>query len=245
METQSCATHQYENYKLKIAESIIAISSFSAGKTPRCYLIHRASNWWMLSVIHNTWIWHTPRHVVFLMFETYDYSLWEETITVVSRFCISNILIYLNQWTEPRPHACIGYGFLHRFVRSDDRKYSCMVYKLLTYKHCTSKHAVGLRVVHYNDVIMTTIVSQITSLTVVYSIVNSDANQRKHQSSASLAFVWGIHRDRWIPLTKDQLRGKCFHLMTSSCVSCCQGYPYHLGLLQYLVREVKPRYLRA
>ena len=41
---------------------------------------------------------------------------------------------------------------------------------------------------------MTTITSQITSLTVVYSIVNSDADQRKHQSSASLAFVWGIHR---------------------------------------------------
>ena len=27
---------------------------------------------------------------------------------------------------------------------------------------------------------------------------------------------WGIHRDRWIPRTKGQLRGKCFHLMTSS-----------------------------
>ena len=36
--------------------------------------------------------------------------------------------------------------------------------------------------------------SQITSLTIVYSIVYSDADQRKHQSSASLAFVRGIHR---------------------------------------------------
>ena len=71
--------------------------------------------------------------------------------------------------------------------------------------------------VHYADVIMTTMASQITSLTVVYSTVYSDADQRKHQSSASLAFVWGIHRDRWIPRTKGQLRGKCFHLMTSSC----------------------------
>ena len=63
---------------------------------------------------------------------------------------------------------------------------------------------------------MTTIASQITSLAVVYSTVYSDADQSKHQSSASLAFVWGIHRDRWIPRTKGQLRGKCFHLMTSS-----------------------------
>ena len=40
---------------------------------------------------------------------------------------------------------------------------------------------------------------------------------KKHQRSASLVFVWGIHRDRLIPRTKGQLRGKCFHLMTSPC----------------------------
>ena len=38
------------------------------------------------------------------------------------------------------------------------------------------------------------IASQITSLTIVYSTVYSDTDKRKHQSSASLAFVWGIHR---------------------------------------------------
>ena len=63
--------------------------------------------------------------------------------------------------------------------------------------------------IHYIDVIMTTMASQITSLTVVYSTVYSGTDQRKHQSPASL--------DRWIPRTKRQLRGKCFHLMTSSC----------------------------
>ena len=41
---------------------------------------------------------------------------------------------------------------------------------------------------------MGAIASQITSLTIVYSTVYSDADQRKYQSSASLAFVWGIHR---------------------------------------------------
>ena len=39
--------------------------------------------------------------------------------------------------------------------------------------------------------------SQITSLTIVYSAVYSDADQTKHQSSASLAFVRGIHRGGW------------------------------------------------
>ena len=52
---------------------------------------------------------------------------------------------------------------------------------------------------HYNDVIMGTIACQITSVTIVYSAVYSDADQRKHQSSASLAFVRGITGDRWIP----------------------------------------------
>ena len=47
---------------------------------------------------------------------------------------------------------------------------------------------------HYGDVIMGVIASQITSLTIVYSAVYSGADQRKHQSSASLAFVRGIHR---------------------------------------------------
>ena len=47
---------------------------------------------------------------------------------------------------------------------------------------------------HYNGVIIGAIASQITSLTIVYSSVYSDADQRKHQSSAWLAFVQGIHR---------------------------------------------------
>ena len=55
-------------------------------------------------------------------------------------------------------------------------------------------HGIGINVKHYSDIIMGTIASQITSLTIVYSTVYSDADQRKHQSSTSLAFVWGIHR---------------------------------------------------
>ena len=37
-------------------------------------------------------------------------------------------------------------------------------------------------------------VSQITGITIIYSTVHSGADQKKHQSSASLTFVWGIHR---------------------------------------------------
>ena len=44
---------------------------------------------------------------------------------------------------------------------------------------------------------MGAIASQTTSLTIVYSTVHSDADQTNHQSSASLAFVRGIH---WGPV---------------------------------------------
>ena len=63
---------------------------------------------------------------------------------------------------------------------------------------------------HYCNAIMGTVASQITSLTIVYSTVYSDADHRKHQSSASLAFVWGIHRGpvnsphKW-PVTRKML----------------------------------------
>ena len=54
--------------------------------------------------------------------------------------------------------------------------------------------SISVRLIHYGDVIMGAIASQITSLTIVYSTVYSDADQRKRESSASLAFVRGIHR---------------------------------------------------
>ena len=46
----------------------------------------------------------------------------------------------------------------------------------------------------YSDVIMSTMASQSISVSIVYLTVCSDPNQRKHQSSASLAFVRGILR---------------------------------------------------
>ena len=66
------------------------------------------------------------------------------------------------------------------------------------------KHTTRCRKWHYNDVMMGAIASQITNLTIVYSTVYSGWDLRKLQSSASLAFMRGIQRDRWIPRTKGQ-----------------------------------------
>ena len=52
---------------------------------------------------------------------------------------------------------------------------------------------------HYIDVMIGVIASQITSLTIVYSTVTTGADQGKHQSSASLAFVWVIYQTGEFP----------------------------------------------
>ena len=80
-----------------------------------------------------------------------------------------------------------------------------------------------LDMTHYNDVIMSVGASQITSPTIVYSTVYSGADQRKHQSPASLALVWGFHR--W-PVNSPHtgpVTWKGFHLMTSSWEICAFG----------------------
>ena len=78
---------------------------------------------------------------------------------------------------------------------------------------------------HYNDVIMDAIASQITSLTIVFSTVYSDANQRKHEISVSKAFVHGIHQGPVNSLHKWPVMRKIFpfddvimlYLVSNSC----------------------------
>ena len=67
---------------------------------------------------------------------------------------------------------------------------------------------------HYNDVIMGAMVSQITSLTIVYSIQTQIKENTKAPRRWPLCGEFT--GDRGIPRTNGQLRGKCFHLMTSS-----------------------------
>ena len=58
-----------------------------------------------------------------------------------------------------------------------------------------SRYSIYKSSFHYSDVIMGAMASKTTGLTIVYSTrVYSGADQRKHQNSASLAFVRGIHR---------------------------------------------------
>ena len=85
---------------------------------------------------------------------------------------------------------------------------------------------------HYSDVIMTAMVSQIIDVTIIYSNICSGANQRKHQSSASLAFVSGNHRWMVISPLKGPVMWKMFPfdavIMSSKrCEICLYHYGYN------------------
>ena len=66
--------------------------------------------------------------------------------------------------------------------------------KEMTNMQCKTLFVRVLRKSHYTDVIMSVMASQITSLTIVYLTVYPRRRSKKNQSSASLAFVRGIHR---------------------------------------------------
>ena len=73
------------------------------------------------------------------------------------------------------PNNCSGMSWLKWFVRTNGAPALSNIF------------------MHYSDVIMGVMASQLTSLPIVYLTVYSGRDQRKHQSSASLAFVRGIH----------------------------------------------------
>ena len=70
----------------------------------------------------------------------------------------------------------------------------CSIPSNLFYENALRSMALGLTDNHYNDIIMSAMASQITVVSIVYLTVSSGADQTRHQSFASLAFVRGIHR---------------------------------------------------
>ena len=81
--------------------------------------------------------------------------------------------------------SLISFFASHVYLKNSDIKLFCWC--IMPVRKSYISH------IHYSDVIMSTMASQITSHTSVYSTVCSDADQRKHQNSASLAFVRGIY----------------------------------------------------
>ena len=95
---------------------------------------------------------------------------------------------------------------------------------------------------HYYDVIMVTMASQITSLTIVYSTVHEGADQRKHQSSASLAFVRRIHQGSLNSPHKWSVTRKMF-LFLDVIMSKINGLMSNLRIV-FQIREPLNAYLQ-
>ena len=79
---------------------------------------------------------------------------------------------------------------------------------------CISCHKSVTTYLHCNDVIMSVMASQIPGVKIVHSTVCSGSDQWKHQSTASLAFVRGIHRWPVIsphkgPITRQMITSSC------------------------------------
>ena len=127
-----------------------------------------------------------------------------ETFSIVSRFCqmveslyASNInfgasMKEISIFSHSEGPKCCEALLLNIIVRSRS-----LLFEGLKAVTPDNPRSTRYMVIHYSDVMMGAMASQITSLTIVYSTVYSGADQRKHQSSASLAFVRGIH---WSPV---------------------------------------------
>ena len=130
------------------------------------------------SVHHNN-----TQHGIFFLF-SYELWFWMLTISNNVSFGIWNNWKWLKRFPE------IFWQF---------EVWMTMIYR---WQDCSIANKLDLlqaicgeySLIDYNDIIMGAMASQITSLTIVYSTVYSGADQRKHQSSASLAFARGIHR---------------------------------------------------
>ena len=88
----------------------------------------------------------------------------------------------------------IKYSLKHQDIMYCLKHKACLLMCLMIRMAWLETQAICNNLLHYSDDIMGAMVSQIISLTIVYSIIYSGADQRKHQSSVSLAFVRGIHR---------------------------------------------------
>ena len=106
----------------------------------------------------------------------------KKIISMASRFVTFTALSFLDSFIPPL-HVYFTYLGTFGQARTKDI-HKCSKHKIFQWKGLT----------HDDDVTMSAMASQITSLTIVYSTVHSDPDQRKPQTSASLAFVREIHQ---------------------------------------------------
>ena len=112
----------------------------------------------------------------------YDLYLW---MCIYVFLCLCVLL-----WNRaPWKNSVTEWFTLYKYIWKKKKKKK----KILT-DHLNDRLPWQTTAQHYNDVILSAMASQITGVSIVCSTVCSGTYQRKRQSSASLAFVTGIHR---------------------------------------------------
>ena len=119
---------------------------------------------------------------------------WQVYMYYLNALFHYQLILSMNEW-DTNPVYILNFLKLVALPILRNGDFACLSHRprrMVCFGAACQKDQIMTR--HYDDVIMGTIASQITSLTIVYSIVYSGADQSKHQSSTSLAFVWGIPR---------------------------------------------------
>ena len=119
------------------------------------------------------------------------FQMWKQNFCVIQMSFLQFVAYeYIEYIYFHHPHHDISYhiNYLHNsFI-------SCVISLSLHY--------------HYSDAIMSMMESQFTGVSIVYSTICSGADHRKHQSSASLAFVRGIYQSQMDSLHKGPVNRK-------------------------------------
>ena len=143
-----------------------------------------------------------------MLYSTKQVTYWGNTLHITENFSVTShamsdistnvsgalcvtFWLSIHYLEQPRGGTCdICINTEHRFTHATSKIYFCqpahmeMIFSFIN----------DMRCIHYCDVMMNMMASQITSLAIVYLTEYSGTDQRKHQSSASLAFVRRIHR---------------------------------------------------
>ena len=123
--------------------------------------------------------------------------IWDTIVTIMTSLQCSALRPKENGWHFANyifkliflyGSCCIWINVSLKVVLKDAISYKLALVQIMAWSRTRNKPS------HYSDVIMGPMAFLITSLMIVYSTVYSGVDQRKHQSSASLAFVRGIHR---------------------------------------------------
>ena len=109
--------------------------------------------------------------------------MYHETLFVVGEI-MSN---------TPRNHFTMWLRAMMHIIRKGAMLLLSKFQRMKTHS-CACRRSSSIVSLHYGDVIMSAMVAQIISLTVVFSTVYSGEDQRKHKNSASLASGRGINR---------------------------------------------------